>query len=42
MAYVEGDFYAEPRPAVTLTEADDEQFRAKQAYEQDRLAAWLG
>lgn len=42
VAYVEGDFYAEPRPDVTLTEADDEQFRAKQAYEQERLAAWLG
>jgi sulfide:quinone oxidoreductase len=42
VAYVEGDFYAEPRPAVTLTAADDEQFRAKQAYEQERLAAWLG
>ena len=42
VAYVEGDFYAEPRPAVTLTEADDAQFRAKQAYEQERLTAWLG
>jgi len=42
VAYVEGDFYAEPRPDVTLTEADDAQFRAKQAYERERLAAWLG
>jgi sulfide:quinone oxidoreductase len=42
VAYVEGDFYAEPRPEVTLTEADDDQFRAKQAYEREHLAAWLG
>lgn len=42
VAYVEGDFYAEPRPDVTLTEVDEEQFRAKQAYERERLAAWLG
>jgi sulfide:quinone oxidoreductase len=41
VAYVEGDFYADP-PAVSLTPADHEQFRRKQAYERDRLAAWLG
>jgi len=41
VAFVEGDFYAEPRPDVQLTEADHEQFQAKQAYEQERLSAWL-
>lgn len=40
VAYVEGNFYADP-PDVTLTEADQEQFRRKQAYESDRLDAWL-
>jgi sulfide:quinone oxidoreductase len=41
VAYVEGDFYADP-PAVSLTPADHEQFRRKQAYEHEHLAAWLG
>jgi sulfide:quinone oxidoreductase len=41
VAFVEGDFYAEPRPDVQLTEADHEQFRAKQAYERERLSAWF-
>jgi sulfide:quinone oxidoreductase len=41
VAFVEGDFYAEPRPDVHLTEADHEQFRAKQAYERERLSAWF-
>ena len=44
VAYVEGDFYAEPRPDVTLSDADEEQFRAKQAYEREapRRLARLG
>jgi sulfide:quinone oxidoreductase len=42
VAVVEGDFYAEGGPDVTLHEADHEQFLAKQAYEAERLAAWLG
>jgi sulfide:quinone oxidoreductase len=41
VAFVEGDFYADP-PQVTLTPADHEQFRRKQAYERDHLDAWLG
>jgi sulfide:quinone oxidoreductase len=41
VAFVEGDFYAEPAPDVHLTEATEEQFARKQQYEQDRLAAWL-
>jgi len=42
VAFVQGDFLAEPRPDVTLTEADHEQFVAKQAFELERLDAWLG
>jgi sulfide:quinone oxidoreductase len=41
VAYVEGDFYADP-PDVALAPADHEQFRRKQAYERDHLDAWLG
>jgi sulfide:quinone oxidoreductase len=40
VAYVEGDFYADP-PDVSLTPADHEQFVRKQAYERDHLAAWF-
>jgi len=42
VAFVQGDFLAEPRPDVTLTEADHEQFVRKQEYELERLDAWLG
>lgn len=42
VAYVEGNFYAEPKPDVTLSEADTERFARKQAYELERLDAWLG
>lgn len=42
VAYVEGDFFAESGPAVHMTEADEEQFRRKQEFEQARLADWLG
>ncbi|MGI8794694.1 MAG: NAD(P)/FAD-dependent oxidoreductase [Acidimicrobiales bacterium] len=41
VAFVEGDFYADP-PDVSLSEADEAQFRRKQAYETERLDAWLG
>ena len=41
VAFVQGDFYADP-PDVELTPADAEQFARKQAYERDRLDAWLG
>lgn len=42
VATVTGDFYAEPRADVRLTPPDDASFVAKQQWEQDRLAAWLG
>ena len=41
VAFVEGDFYADPQD-VTISQADEEQFRRKQAYERDHLDAWLG
>ncbi len=41
VAFVEGNFYAEPQPDVTLTEADAAQYERKLAYERDRLHAWL-
>ncbi len=42
VAFVEGDFFAEPRPDVTLSAADTEHFERKQAYELERLDTWLG
>jgi sulfide:quinone oxidoreductase len=42
VALVEGDFLAEPRPQVTLSEADHAQFVRKQAFERERLDTWLG
>jgi sulfide:quinone oxidoreductase len=42
VAFVEGDFFAEPRPQVTLSEADHDHFLRKQVFERDRLDAWLG
>jgi sulfide:quinone oxidoreductase len=42
VALVEGDFLADPAPDVRLTEANEANFARKQAYERDRLAAWLG
>lgn len=41
VAMVEGDFFAEPGPDVRLLPPSEEHFRAKQAYERDRLAEWL-
>jgi sulfide:quinone oxidoreductase len=40
-AYVEGDFLAEPEPDVRMSEPDEETFRAKQAFERERLEAWF-
>lgn len=42
VAYVEGNWYSEPKPEVSLSEADDEQFRRKQEYERAHLEQWLG
>lgn len=42
VAMVQGNFYAEPAPDVTLSAADEATFRAKQEWERERLAAWLG
>lgn len=41
VAYVEGDFYADP-PDVTINPADHDQFLRKQAYERDHLQLWVG
>ena len=41
VAFVEGNFYAEPKPDVTISEADEAHFERKQAYERDRLAEWF-
>lgn len=41
VALVEGNFLSDP-PEVGLTEADEDNFRQKQDYERDTLAAWLG
>jgi hypothetical protein len=38
---VAGDFYADP-PAVSLREDSEANFKAKQAFEADRLTAWFG
>ena len=42
VAVVEGNFFAEPAPDVHLSDADADRFAEKQAYERERLAAWLG
>ena len=42
VATVSGDFYAEPRPDVRLSDPDTAAFRAKQRWERERLDAWLG
>jgi sulfide:quinone oxidoreductase len=41
VAYVEGDFFGEPRPDVTLSPADTERYERKQAYERERLDTWF-
>lgn len=42
VATVTGNFYAEPRADVRLTPPDEASYRAKQQWEQERLAGWLG
>lgn len=42
VALVTGNFYAEPAPDVRIDGPSEDHFRAKQAYERDGLAAWLG
>ena len=42
VAFVEGNFYGEPEPDVHLTDADEEHFHRKQAFERERLDLWLG
>jgi sulfide:quinone oxidoreductase len=42
VAYVEGDFLAEPDLDVHITEASEERFARKQAFERELLDAWLG
>ncbi|HVM07947.1 MAG TPA: FAD/NAD(P)-binding oxidoreductase [Acidimicrobiales bacterium] len=41
VAFVEGNFYAEPTLDVRLSAADEEHFERKQAYERERLDAWF-
>lgn len=40
-AYVEGDFFAEPKPRVTVSSPDEKTFKEKQGFERERLQAWL-
>lgn len=42
VATVAGDFYAQPRPAVSLSDPDEGAFRTKQRWERERLETWLG
>lgn len=42
VATVTGDFYARPRPEVTLSPPSADAFAAKQQWEADRLREWLG
>jgi sulfide:quinone oxidoreductase len=42
VAFVEGNFLAEPAPDVHITDATEERYARKQAYERDLLEAWLG
>lgn len=38
---VEGEFFAEPKPKVTVSSPDPKTIRAKQEFERDRLENWL-
>lgn len=40
-AYVRGDFMAEPRPAVEISQADEATLRAKEDFVAERLQRWL-
>lgn len=41
VAYVEGDWYADPAPEVHLSDADAAQFQRKLEYEKSRLQEWF-
>jgi len=41
-AAVEGEFFAKPKPKLWMAEPDAETFARKQAFEAERLQAWLG
>lgn len=40
-AYVEGDFFAQPKPQVVVSLPEENTFRAKEAFERERLQAWF-
>lgn len=42
VAVVEGDFFAEPAPDVTMTPPSRDAFERKLAFERDRLTEWFG
>jgi sulfide:quinone oxidoreductase len=42
VAYVEGNFLAEPTPDIHITEATEEHYTRKQTYERELLDEWLG
>ena len=42
VAVVEGDFFAEPAPQVTMSPPSREAFERKLAFERERLGAWFG
>jgi sulfide:quinone oxidoreductase len=42
VAYVRGEFYAQPAPKAMLTEMSPAYLAEKQAFESERLAAWFG
>ena len=37
-----GDFYAQPVPAVTISEPTAQQLEDKRQFERSHLAAWFG
>lgn len=41
-AYINGDFFAQPKPNVVISEADEKTFRDKEAFERERLDGWFG
>lgn len=41
-AYVNGDFFAQPKPNVVISTADEKTFRDKEAFERQRLDGWFG
>ncbi|MHB1534989.1 MAG: NAD(P)/FAD-dependent oxidoreductase [Acidimicrobiales bacterium] len=41
-AALEGDFFAKPKPVLRMAEPDTETYARKEAFEAERLQAWLG